>query len=172
MPIRLFNRANHATLIVSRGFPLNEIKPSRSSSDLCLLNSQNARAYKQFFRFGKYTVRIVRQNQHDRPKKLDAEAGASMKVDQKSGSKIRNLLTGVIFCQQFFCVPQCPEKEKSYQLHSCLFEGKSVESGRQNGDPGAIRTRDVPLRRRTLYPAEVRDHALESPYFSRLPRIQ
>ena len=29
------------------------------------------------------------------------------------------------------------------------------------GDPGAIRTRDVPLRRRTLYPAEVRDHVLK-----------
>lgn len=28
----------------------------------------------------------------------------------------------------------------------------------QIGDPDAIRTRGVPLRRRTLYPAEVRDH--------------
>ena len=39
-----------------------------------------------------------------------------------------------------------PEKEKPYQLHSCLFEGKSVESGRQNGDPGGIRTHGLSLR--------------------------
>ena len=57
-----------------------------------------------------------------------------------------------------------PEKEKPYQLHRCPFEGKSVESGRQNGDPGGIRTHGLSLRRRPLYPAELRDLVLESPY--------
>ena len=45
------------------------------------------------------------------------------------------------------------------------FLGETVESGRQNGDPGGIRTHGLSLRRRPLYPAELRDLVLESPYF-------
>ena len=40
------------------------------------------------------------------------------------------------------------------------------------GDPGGIRTHGLSLRRRPLYPAELRDHTLESPYFARLSRLR
>ena len=43
-----------------------------------------------------------------------------------------------ILCQPFLCANVCAELE--------------------NGAPGAIPTRDLPLRRRTLYAAELREH--------------
>ena len=38
------------------------------------------------------------------------------------------------------------------------FELKTPEKGKKNGMPVAIRTRDLLLRRQTLYPAELRAH--------------
>ena len=40
----------------------------------------------------------------------------------------------------------------------CEFELKTPEKGKKNGMPVAIRTRDLLLRRQTLYPAELRAH--------------
>src|SRR5689334_3235446 len=39
---------------------------------------------------------------------------------------------------------------------------------RENGAPGALPTRDLPLRRRTLYAAELREHKTES---KKLPQV-
>ena len=41
-------------------------------------------------------------------------------------------------------------------------------SALQKRVPGGIRTHDLPLRRRTLYPAELQKHLLIFPVFSRL----
>ena len=38
------------------------------------------------------------------------------------------------------------------------FKNAAGENPRRLGTPGAIRTRDLPLRRRMLYPAELRRH--------------
>lgn len=48
--------------------------------------------------------------------------------------------------------------------HLALKTGKFPK----NGDPGAIRTRDVLLRRQTLYPTEVRDHVPKNLDISKL----
>ena len=48
--------------------------------------------------------------------------------------------------------------------HLALKTGKFPK----NGDPGAIRTRDVLLRRQTLYPTEVRDHVPKNIDISKL----
>ena len=42
------------------------------------------------------------------------------------------------------------------------------DSGDASGIPGAIRTRDLPLRRRTLYPAELRVHHLTHTLYSQV----
>ena len=49
------------------------------------------------------------------------------------------------------------KKEKTYQLYN-RFLGENVESGRHIGDPGGIRTHGLSLRRRPLYPTELRNH--------------
>ena len=52
-------------------------------------------------------------------------------------------------------VPQTPGKIAG----QIAFEGGEVSNFlRKNGAPGAIPTRDLPLRRRTLYAAELREH--------------
>ena len=55
-------------------------------------------------------------------------------------------------------VPQTADKVKSAVF---LYIKKALSVRRMLiGTPGAIRTRDLPLRRRTLYPAELRVHYL------------
>ena len=52
------------------------------------------------------------------------------------------------------------QEKKPTSSENLLFEANLSNLVGRFGDPGAIRTRDVPLRRRTLYPAEVRDQVL------------
>ena len=51
------------------------------------------------------------------------------------------------------------ESERMDKKSRCFaFELKTPEKGKKNGMPVAIRTRDLLLRRQTLYPAELRAH--------------
>lgn len=52
----------------------------------------------------------------------------------------------------------------------CGLQHLALKTGKfpKNGDPGAIRTRDVLLRRQTLYPTEVRDHVPKNLDISKL----
>ena len=51
------------------------------------------------------------------------------------------------------------ESERMDKKSRCFaFELKTLEKGKKNGMPVAIRTRDLLLRRQTLYPAELRAH--------------
>jgi hypothetical protein len=58
-------------------------------------------------------------------------------------------------------VPQTPEKVAGQIAGQTAFDGSEVSNFlRKTGAPGAIPTRDLPLRRRTLYAAELREHWL------------
>ena len=51
------------------------------------------------------------------------------------------------------------ESERMDKKSRCFaFELKTPEKGKKNGMPVAIRTRDLLLRRQTLYPTELRAH--------------
>ena len=55
-------------------------------------------------------------------------------------------------------VPQTPEKLRDKLRDKPHLRRRGANSLRENGAPGAIPTRDLPLRRRTLYAAELREH--------------
>ena len=81
------------------------------------------------------------------------------------GDAVRNQAKVLAVCKQEASICQqkgSEEKEKRpLLLAGCCQQLFASKTG-NFGDPGAIRTRDVLLRRQALYPAEVRDHILET----------
>ena len=63
---------------------------------------------------------------------------------------------------------KCRQDRKKVLKYSLLI-GKNaavnLKGLRRRGTPGAIRTRDLPLRRRMLYPAELRKHISGQLYY-------
>ena len=57
----------------------------------------------------------------------------------------------------------CHRLQEKLRDKACR-EGAVPDFLRKTGAPGAIPTRDLPLRRRTLYAAELREHGWEESY--------
>lgn len=72
-------------------------------------------------------------------------------------------------CQQIFSPDGCQRKKKPTSSENLLFEANLSNLVGQFGDPGAIRTRDVPLRRAKKCSPSSASECLQVPKFQRFP---
>ena len=121
------------------------------------------------------------ENQQKQPRRSQMLASVAHQCLQKFGSLQKAALEIWAKCLQsanvaFFLLAGIQGKKFAKKENppvfraGCGLQHLALKTGKfpKNGDPGAIRTRDVLLRRQPLYPTEVRDHVPKNLDISKL----